>query len=449
MNEASLEKHAAPVPRYTSYPTAPHFHDGIGAESYAQWLGALPTGANLSAYVHIPYCDTLCWFCGCHTKITRRHAPVATYLDALRAEIEIVASHIDASCQVSHIHWGGGSPTLLQPGEITALAGHLKGCLPWTADAEFAVEIDPRGVDTARLDGLAEAGVTRASIGIQDLNDKVQTAINRVQPFEETAEIVAGLRQRGIGSINFDLMYGLPHQTVQRVEHTVAKCLELKPDRIALFGYAHVPWMKKHQRLIDEAELPGLAGRFEQSQAAADMLEAHGYARIGLDHFARRDDRLAIAAGSGTLRRNFQGYTSDAADALIGFGASAIGSMPDGYVQNNPAIHEYESSVWRGDLPVVRGIAFSGDDLARRRVIEQLMCDFGFDTREVVAAYGADARPVLADAAEFARDDADGLVRYVDGHFSVTAAGRPFVRSICARFDTYLRKANARHSLAV
>jgi oxygen-independent coproporphyrinogen-3 oxidase len=449
MDEALITRYAAPVPRYTSYPTAPHFDDRIGEADYAGWLAALPARARLSAYVHVPFCDTLCWFCGCHTKITGRHAPVAAYLETLRREVALVAEHLDGACVVEHMHWGGGSPTILEPDEITGLAAHMRALLPAARHMEFAVEIDPRGLDAARLDALAEAGVTRASIGVQDFDPRVQAAINRVQTFAETARVVDGLRSRGVGSVNLDLMYGLPHQTAAGIARTVRQSLVLRPERIALFGYAHVPWMKTHQRLLDEAALPGLVERFEQSQSAAAVLEAAGYVRIGLDHFALRSDALAIAQANGALRRNFQGYTADGATALLGFGASAIGRLPQGYVQNETAIHAWRARIGQGRLAVARGKALTDDDAARGGIIEELMCTYGFAADEALERYGAAARPVIDEARAMAGDDADGLVRFAGGRFEITDTGRPFVRSVCARFDAYLRRAPARHSVAV
>lgn len=448
-NAGLVEKYAAPVPRYTSYPTAPHFHNGVDGATYGRWLDALDERSKLSLYLHIPYCDTLCWFCGCHTKITRRHTPVTEYLVALMAEVEIVAERARQAGEVTHVHWGGGSPTILSADEIVALTKALRSNFRFGEHAEFAVEIDPRGLDGDRIAALGRAGVTRASLGVQDLDPKVQVAINRVQPYEETRDVVVQLREQGVRSLNLDLIYGLPHQTVDGIRDTITRCAALRPDRIALFGYAHVPWMKTHQRLIDETVLPGLHERFEQSQAAAEQLEREGYLPIGLDHYARAEDGLAQAAQAGTLRRNFQGYTTDGADALIGLGASAIGKMPQGYVQNSPAIADYRRKSLNGELATVRGVELTDDDRVRADIIEQLMCDFRFDLGDVQERFGTAAGPVIADAERIAASDEDGLIELEDGRFEIPPHGRPFVRSICAAFDAHLGRSEARHSAAV
>lgn len=444
-----LDRHGGPVPRYTSYPTAPHFHDGIGEAAYRGWLRALPDAATLSLYLHIPFCDTLCWYCGCHTKLVARYDPVADYLATLRVEIEHVVAEIGAGRPVGHVHLGGGTPTVLAADDIAVLFADLRRRFDLRADAEIAVEIDPRGLDSARIDALASAGVTRASLGVQDLDPDVQRAINRLQPFEDTARAVEGLRAAGIRGINLDLMYGLPGQTVEGAAATARRVLALAPDRLALFGYAHVPWMKSHQRLIDEARLPGARARAEQFAAAAAVLMEHGYAAIGLDHFARADDRLALAARTGRLRRNFQGYTDDAADALLGFGASAIGALPEGYVQNAVPLHTYRDALRAGRLAVVRGLALDDDDRLRRAAIEQIMCAGRLDIAALTAAFGR-GPDALADAARALIPlAADGLVALEDGRIEVRDAGWPFLRRIAAAFDARLGQGEARHSRAV
>jgi len=449
MTDRLLQAYARPVPRYTSYPTAPHFSDAVGADAYDEWLGGLRRGASLSLYVHIPFCDTLCWFCGCHTKITRRYRPVGEYLDRLKKEIAAVAALVEPGCAVKHIHWGGGSPTILRGADIRALAEALRSGFSIDDAAEFAVEIDPRDLRAEQLDALAAAGVTRASIGVQDFNAEVQEAINRVQPFEETRAVIVGLRARGIGAINVDLMYGLPKQTPAGIAGTIDKVLSLAPDRIALFGYAHVPWMKRHQLMIPESSLPSVEERFSQADFAARLLVDAGYRRIGLDHFARADDPLALAAARGTLRRNFQGYTTDTADALLGFGASAIGRLPQGFVQNQVPIPDYLRRVDETGLATARGYRFTRDDLRRAHLIERLMCDMSLSWSQIERRIGP-AADLRAEAEEplsaFARD---GLIELGRDGFAVTERGRPFVRTICSAFDAYLKASQARHSIAV
>ena len=292
-----LQKYAAAAPRYTSFPTAPNFHNGIDSKRYRAWLGALPAGTPLSLYLHIPYCESLCWFCGCHTKATRNYAPVASYLRRLQEEISLVSRALPKGLSVRSIHWGGGTPTMLASEDISALATALRSAFDVAADAEFAAEIDPRSLTHDRITALAEAGLTRASLGVQDFNPRVQKAINREQSLALTKAAVDALRSVGVAAINIDVLYGLPHQSTRVLIETLLKVLQLQPDRIALFGYAHVPWLKRHQRLIDEAALPGAAERFRASHLASELMVAWGYERIGIDHFALPDDPLAVRRG--------------------------------------------------------------------------------------------------------------------------------------------------------
>lgn len=446
MRPESLRKYAAPVPRYTSYPTAPHFSSAIGPEDYASWLAAIPSGQRVSLYVHIPFCDTLCWYCGCNTKVTQRYEPIAKYLDALSIEIANVARHVDTTARVAHVHFGGGSPSVLRPDDIVKLATELKSCFRFADDCEFAVEVDPRGLSEDRLDAFAQAGVTRISIGVQDFAPAVQAAINREQSFETTAAVIAGFRERGVRSINIDLVYGLPHQTQASVADTIDRVVGLRPDRIALFGYAHLPSRLVHQRMIDDDTLPDTEERFAQAGIAAEHLVAAGYVRIGLDHFALPHDDLA----SGSVRRNFQGYTSDdAAGALIGLGASSIGRLPQGYVQNVTAAADYARRVSEMGFATAKGHRMSRDDEARGLVIERLMCDFRFPAKELTEKFGSDAKPILSEARRLVDADHDGLLVADESGFVVTEKGRLFVRTICAAFDAYLARGVANHSTGV
>ena len=440
---------SVPVPRYTSYPTAPHFHDSVTGETYRGWLKALPANARLSLYLHVPFCDTLCWFCGCHTKITRQYAPVKAYAEAVLAEIATIGATVPPGAVVDHIHWGGGSPTILEPAEIDRVMGATRAAFTLSRDCEFAVEIDPRGLDDARIDALARNGLTRVSIGVQDFDEGVQKAINRVQTVAETKRVIDAFRAHGVKSLNIDAIYGLPGQTKEKLFATLDAVAALKPDRIALFGYAHVPWMKTHQKMIDEKALPGLDDRFIHAESAGDYLVSKGYERIGLDHFALPTDSMAIAARAGALKRNFQGYTVDPADALIGLGASSIGSLPQGYVQNAAPIAEYQRRVLAGALATEKGFALAEDDVARRAVIERLMCDMRFDRNDLLAHNDDIARDILNVADEVVRAD-DGLFVQSDADgFLVTDEGRPLLRTIAARFDAYLSGGKARHSSAV
>lgn len=447
MRPELLRRYAAPVPRYTSYPTAPHFSSAVDQSMYGAWLDSLEDGVPLSLYVHIPFCNELCWYCGCSTKITRQQAPIARYLKALQREIDTVSGRIKTRHRVTHIHWGGGSPSILQPDDIRALAGQLKSRFELDENAEFAVEIDPRGLDEERIAAFAEAGVNRVSIGVQDFAEDVQKAINRMQSVELTAWVVNTFRAHGIKGINVDLVYGLPLQTLKTLDETMDHVLELAPDRIALFGYAHLPVRIKHQRLIDDDSLPDTEQRFAQANRAAQRLMDAGYVSIGLDHYAQPHDPLA----HGTVRRNFQGYTTDTAAALIGLGASSIGRLPQGYIQNTPAIGEYERRVMEGGLATVRGHAMSEEDAARGLVIERLMCDFAFPADELRSRFGDLAEPIIAEANALRDADDEEIIapsEAGDG-FAVTDKGRIFVRSICAKFDAYLGKGAAQHSAGV
>ena len=434
------------VPRYTSYPTAPHFTPAVGADCYADWLAALPQDGLLSLYIHVPYCTRLCLYCGCHTKATRRREPIEAYAARLIDEISLVAAQ--ARGRVAHLHWGGGTPSILGVDLLHAVTDALRERFDFSALREHAIELDPRLVTPSLARTLAAIGVNRASLGVQDFAPHVQEAIGRKQPFETVARTVAQLQDAGITRINLDLMYGLPRQTIDDVRRSAELAASLAPQRLALFGYAHVPWFKTQQRLIREADLAGPAGRLEQARAASEALLANGYVAVGLDHFAHADDDLALAARSGTLHRNFQGYTTDAADALIGLGASAIGKLPQGFVQNAVDIAGYSRAVQSGRFATIKGVALNEDDRLRAHVIERLMCDLAVDLDAVGREMKTD-EPFAEELAELTPLAREGLVQVDGRRISVTAEGRPFVRLAAAAFDGYLRANRSRHSVAV
>ncbi|TPK42253.1 oxygen-independent coproporphyrinogen III oxidase [Mesorhizobium sp. B2-5-4] len=436
------------VPRYTSYPTAPHFHAGIDDMVVRGWLQTIGAGDEISLYLHIPYCDKLCWFCACHTKQTRHYAPVASFLRSLHSEIETVAELLSGKGRVRAVHFGGGSPTMLTPDDLVALGRRLRAEFEFLADATVSVEIEPNDIDEARLDALAQIGMTRASLGVQDFDPRVQKAINREQSFLQTKQVVDGVRSRGTKSVNLDLLYGLPHQTLQSIATTVEQALTLAPDRVALFGYAHVPWFKKHQTMIDEVWLPDPAQRLGQSQLAAEMIETAGYQAVGLDHFAKPGDSLAIAAATGKLRRNFQGYTEDQCETLIGFGPSSISRYKQGYAQNIVATGEYEKVVDGRRLATAHGVRLSLDDQARAWIIERLMCDFSFPAIELVECFGDVGQGLLLQASRLG-NAGSRLLELQGDHFVVPIECRPLVRTIAAKFDKYLQAGTARHSVAV
>lgn len=449
MRQEWIDKYDLRLPRYTSYPTAPHFHPGIDAATYESWLKALPADLPLSLYLHIAYCAEMCWFCGCHTKITKRYEPVADYLDALFAEVGMVAERLGAKRRARHIHFGGGSPTILSPDDLARTILLMRELFDVAPDAEIALELDPRTADEAYIKAMAKSGFNRASIGVQDFDEKVQKAINRIQPFEVSRRVVDWLRANGINEVNVDLVYGLPHQTEASVVELVERAFELRPKRVALFGYAHVPWMKKHQKLIDETTLPDVPLRWKQYLGATKRLVELGYVAVGLDHFAAPDDELAIALKEKRLFRNFQGYTTDSASALIGFGASSIGALPQGYVGNEGGIDAYKRIVREGKLAVMRGVAASDEDRLRRAVIERLMCDLAVDLEAVASRFGKSASHFAAELARLAPLAADGICAIEGSMITVTDEGRPLVRAVAAAFDQYLKSGEQRHAKAV
>jgi len=437
------------VPRYTSYPTAPHFSEMIGSEEYANWLSVLPPKVPVSLYLHVPYCRELCWYCGCNMKLAKKDAPVAQYAQTLNREIDLLAGHLPDRIAISHLHWGGGTPTALVPDDLERAMQVVRANFNITDDAELAIESDPRTLTDEMIQRIGQLGFTRASFGVQEFDPKVQKAINRVQPPDLVRHSVDGLRAAGVAGINFDLIYGLPHQTVDTLLETIRLCVEMRPDRIALFGYAHVPWMAKKQRLIDESALPGGEERLLQSQAAAVALIEAGYVAIGLDHFALPTDSMAQAAKAGSLRRNFQGYTTDRAETMLGVGSTSIGRTPSGYVQNLTETGAWARAVEAGILPVAKGVALSKDDHLRGYVIERLMCNGEVDLDAAARHLGASQDWYDLHEPELAILEADGLITRRAGRISMTKKGAPVVRVVAAVFDAYLAINTARHAVAV
>ena len=435
LDDRLLARYSRPVPRYTSYPTAPHFAPLADDALYREWLTALPGDAELSLYLHVPFCDALCLFCGCHTSVVHRPEPIAAYAETLRAEAALVAEAIGRRAAVRHLHWGGGTPTLLGPQGLAQTMEALARHFAFAADGEAAIEIDPRRLSPEMAAVLGGLGITRASLGVQDFDPAVQESVGRRQPFAVVAAAVAALRAAGIAAINFDLMYGLPHQSEASVAETARRALELAPDRLAVFGYAHVPWAKRHQALLPEAALPDGALRWRLRQAIARVLAEAGYRAVGFDHFARPGDGLVEAAAGGRLHRNFQGYTTDAAPVLLGLGASAIGTLPQGYVQNAAATPQWRAAVRARRLPVARGVRLTAEDRLRRDIIEQIMCRLAVDLAATAARHRMPVEPLLAaDLDAFA---ADGMIRRQGCRLEVTEIGRPFLRTIAAAFDAY------------
>lgn len=439
---ASLSLAERNLPRYTSYPTAPHFSSAVGPATYGEWLAALPDNATLSLYIHIPFCTELCLYCGCNTRAVRKREPIEIYANRIAEEIALLRNL--AGRRLTHLHWGGGTPSILGIRLLETITAQLGSLFDLSTLAEHAIELDPRRIDKSLVRTLRAIGVNRASLGMQDASPHVQHAIGRIQPFDLVKQAADWLRDAGINRLNVDLMYGLPTQTVRDVARSAELAASLGAQRLALFGYAHVPWFKHHQRLIDEKTLPGLSERLGQAQAAAETLVGLGYRTIGLDHFALADDELVIAAREKRLHRNFQGYTTDEADALIGLGASAIGRLPQGFVQNASDIGSYSRAISAGRFATVKGLALSDSDRLRGAIIERLMCDLAVD----LETFGG--------AAQFATELAtlrplceEGLLQIDDGRITATERGRPYLRIAASAFDAYLPAVEKRHSVAV
>ena len=449
MPQALIETYGeARLPRYTSYPTAPGFAATVGAGTYGDWLSGLSPETEASLYVHIPFCRSMCWYCGCHTTITRRDEPIPGYIDILRKEIGLVSAKVGDRLNIRHIHFGGGTPTIMQPEAFRDIVNLLRARFAFTTGVEIAVEIDPRTLTPEMALALGEAGVTRASLGVQSFDPAVQKAINRLQSETQTMEATVRLRGTGVSGINFDLIYGLPYQTVASCIETAKAAVRMRPDRFAVFGYAHIPSFKKHQRLIDESALPDAQMRARQAEAVAETLCAAGYVRIGLDHYALPADGLAVAARRGRLHRNFQGYTTDGCTTLIGFGASAIGRTPDGYVQNEVPPGLYAQRISSGRLATSRGYRLTAEDRMRAEIIERLMCDFHVDVATIAARHGFDPAGLFEGNTRLAALEQDGAIGIIGGTVTVRQGHRFIIRAVAAAFDAYIGRAACMHGKA-
>lgn len=444
---AELGLFDAKVPRYTSYPTAPHFGKDPDSALFSNWVSKISPGSSISLYLHVPFCRRLCWFCACRTQGTHSDAPVEAYVQVLKAEIALLKAQLPEGITLSRLHWGGGTPTLLSADLIRDLAGTITETIPLAPRAEFSVEIDPNEIGDRRLDALAEAGMNRASVGVQDFDSTIQQAIGRMQSFEATRAAIEQLRAHGIRSLNADILYGLPHQTSAIMTESVQKLLSLTPDRVAVYGYAHVPWMAGRQSMIRSDALPTPEVRLELFETARQLFQWDGYREIGIDHFARPHDGLAVAQRTGRLRRNFQGYTDDPAEVLIGIGASAISRFPQGYAQNAPATSAYVRAIRDGQFATARGHAFGGEDLLRARLIEALMCDFRICREEILSRFAvveADLDRLFAAAgAAF-----PGMLEVSAKGLDIREEARPLTRMIARSFDAYDLN-HAGHSTAI
>jgi oxygen-independent coproporphyrinogen III oxidase len=448
MRASWLSQLEARVPRYTSYPTAPHFHAGVTAATVNSWLERIEPSELVSLYVHIPFCEKLCWYCGCNTTITKAYAAVGTYLESLTAELALIAERLPHRPRLTHLHFGGGTPSILKPDDFHALMKAIRAQFDFAPNAEISVEIDPRGFTLAKAKAYGEEGVTRASIGVQDFDADVQRAIHRIQPYETVEKAIGALRQQGITSVNFDLIYGLPHQTEESLADSVHSTIRLGADRVALFGYAHVPWMKKYQKALERNGLPDADTRVRLALSARKALETH-YIPIGLDHFATPTDSMAMALQAGRLRRNFQGYTTDEASTLLAIGPSAISATGWGYAQNETDNTRWAERIAEGVLPISKGLVLTEDDILRRDVIERLMCNLTVDLDDVAKIHGADPRCFLKDLDRLEPLRREGLVILNDWCVTIPVEARIAVRSVASAFDAWLISGDSRHAAAV
>jgi oxygen-independent coproporphyrinogen-3 oxidase len=431
-------------PRYTSYPTADRFSETFRADDLVAALLAREA-RPISLYVHLPFCDTICYYCACNKVITKNHGRAAKYVRYLGQEIAIVARLVEASPPVRQLHWGGGTPTFLTPEEMTALMEMLRSAFAFTPDAEISIEVDPRKASEKTITVLGRLGFNRISVGVQDFDPSVQRAVNRIQSEAETRSVIHAARANGFRSVNVDLIYGLPHQTVRAFGVTLEKVIAAQPDRVALYSYAHVPHLFKAQRSIDETALPSAEEKLDILDLSVAKLRDAGYVYIGMDHFAKPQDELAIAQRKGKLHRNFQGYSTHGECDLLSFGISAIGSIGNCYAQNVKTLDEYYARLDAQMLPVLRGATLDADDLLRRDVIQRLMCDFALDSDAIEAAYNIQFGEYFGPEVEALRIlAADGLVELFPARIQVTRRGRLLVRTVAMVFDRYLREQRER-----
>lgn len=446
INIQTLSKYSRPGPRYTSYPTAPVFSDSFGSEEYKNLLSRRDRkDIPVSLYFHIPFCDSVCFFCACNVIYTRNRNRAEPYIDLLNKEMKMISNALDPDRKISQLHWGGGTPTWLSLDQIRKFWGDIKSHFNFSDDAEISIELDPRTTTMDHLDVLAECGFNRASLGVQDLDPTVQKAVNRVQPLELSENLVNGLRERKFVGVNIDLIYGLPHQTVEAFKKTLAEVVRLSPNRIALFNFAYLPNLKVHQNRIQKNDLPDSATRLEIFQAATDIFTRAGYVYIGMDHFAKPEDELAVVQKKKILHRNFQGYTTRGECDLIGIGITSISDAAGAYAQNSKTMSQYEEAINSGKFATERGLVLSKEDLLRRHVIMQLICNFELQKESVEKQFNIQFDQYFSkELTELREFEKDGLLELKDKSIEILPAGKFVIRNICMPFDAHLEALTAK-----
>ena len=439
---AKFTKYSKPGPRYTSYPTALEFNDNFRYDEYINKLESQDKVRPLSLYFHLPFCRNACYFCGCNVVFTSKEEKKIRYIDYLRHELEILSKHLDTSREVIQMHFGGGTPTFFSAAQLDEIIKMIKSHFPnFVKDAEVSCEIDPRHIDEAQMKVMSDAGFNRVSFGIQDFNEKVQVAVHRVQPYDITKNAMDLARKYNMVSVNVDLIYGLPYQNLQTFKETLALSLTLNPDRFAVFNYAHVPWLKKTMRKIDETTLPTPEEKLHIMQYTIDFLTSNGYKMIGMDHFAKPEDELFKAIEKGELHRNFQGYTTKGGADLIGVGLTSIGEGVDYYAQNFKDMNEYEAAIDAGKLPFERGVLLSKDDRIRQYVIMELMSNFKLDIKRFEKEFDVEFKTYFADAIEALKPfEEEGLLTVDDHHIICSETGTLLIRNIAMPFDAYMKR---------
>ena len=436
-----IKKYDRPGPRYTSYPPATEFTQEICEDHYREKLKeSNDRKTPLSLYFHIPFCESGCYYCGCNIIISHRKGIERPYLDRVYREMDMISDLLESTRPVVQLHWGGGTPNYLEPDEIEEFMSEIKGRFRFSEDAEVSIEIDPRYATDEQLKVIREVGFNRISMGLQDLDEKVQRAINRIQPYDLMQRTMERLRDLGFESINIDLIYGLPYQSARSFEKTVEKVIELDPDRVAVYSFAYVPWVKPIQKHIDPSTLPDPEEKLSILEMVIDKFQNAGYVYIGMDHFAKPGDELALAQQKGELWRNFQGYTTRKGVELIGIGATSIGMLYDSYFQNFKTLREYNSAVDSGHLPVFRGVILNEDDLIRREVIMDIMCNLGVNFIKIEELFGIDFREYFSEELENLRElEEDGLIEVREDSIRILPPGRLLIRNVAMVFDAYLK----------